>query len=34
VIVKPDGKIGKIYSGNDWKPEEVVEEIRKNLAAD
>ena len=34
VIVKPDGKVGKIYTGNDWKPEEVVEEIRKNLAAD
>ena len=30
VIVKPDGKIAKIYTGNDWKPEEVIEEIRKN----
>lgn len=29
VIVKPDGRIGKIYTGNDWKPEEVVEEMRK-----
>ena len=34
VIVNPDGKVGKIYGGNDWKPEGVVEEIRKNLAAD
>jgi protein SCO1 len=33
VIVKPDGRVGKIYTGNDWKPEEVVEEIRK-LATD
>ena len=29
VIVKPDGKVAKIYSGNDWKPEEVVEEMKK-----
>lgn len=29
VIVKPDGKVGKIYSGNDWKPEEVIEEMKK-----
>lgn len=29
VIVKPDGRVGKIYSGNDWKPEEVVEELKK-----
>ena len=34
VIVNPDGKVGKIYSGNEWKPEEVVEEMRKNLATD
>jgi protein SCO1/2 len=30
VIVKPDGRVGKIYTGNDWKPDEVVEEIRKS----
>jgi protein SCO1/2 len=30
VIVKPDGKVGKIYTGNDWKPEDVAEEIRKS----
>ena len=29
VIIAPDGKITKIYSGNDWKPEEIVDEIRK-----
>ncbi len=34
VIVNPDGKVGKIYGGNDWKPEDVVEEVKKNLAAD
>jgi hypothetical protein len=28
--VKPDGRVGKIYTGNDWKPDEVVEEIRKS----
>ena len=34
VIVNPDGKVGKIYGGNDWKPDDVVEELKKNLAAD
>ncbi len=34
VIIGPDGKVAKIYSGNDWKPEQVVEEIRKNLSTD
>ena len=34
VIVNPDGKVRKIYGGNDWKPEDVVEELKKNLAAD
>src|SRR5687768_15252365 len=29
VIVKPDGKVGKIYTGNDWKPDDVVQEMRK-----
>ena len=27
VIVSPDGKVAKIYSGNDWKVEEVVKEM-------
>jgi len=30
VIINPDGKVAKIYGGNDWKPEDVV----KILAAD
>lgn len=34
VIVNPDGRVGKIYSGNEWKPEDVVVEMRKTLAAD
>ena len=28
VIINPDGKVKKIYGGNDWKPEEIVAEIR------
>ena len=28
VIVNPDGKVAKVYSGNEWKPEEIVEEIK------
>jgi protein SCO1/2 len=28
-IVSPEGKVVKVYTGNDWKPEEVVEELRK-----
>jgi len=28
VIIKPDGKVAKIYGGNDWKPEEITAEIR------
>lgn len=29
VIVAPDGKVAKIYVGNDWKPEEAAEELKK-----
>ena len=29
VIVNPDGKVAKIYHGNDWKPEEVVAELKQ-----
>jgi protein SCO1/2 len=31
VIVAPDGKVRKIYTGNEWKPEEAVEELKKSL---
>ena len=30
VIVDPQGKVAKIYRGNEWKPEEVVEDLKKN----
>jgi protein SCO1/2 len=29
VIISPQGKVAKIYTGNDWKPEEVVEQMKK-----
>ena len=28
----PDGKVAKIYSGNDWKTDEVVEAMKKSAA--
>ena len=28
-IIKPDGKIAKIYTGNDWKIEDVLNEMKK-----
>lgn len=28
VIVSPQGKVAKIYTGNEWKPEEIVAEIK------
>ena len=28
VIVEPDGKVGKLYSGNEWKPEEALEQMK------
>ena len=29
VIVDPSGKVAKVYTGNEWKTEEVVEELKK-----
>src|SRR5215213_1265766 len=34
VIVNPDGKVGKIYGGNDWKVEEIVAALRKTVTTD
>ena len=34
VIVAPDGKVAKIYTGNEWKPADVVEELRKVAAGE
>ena len=31
VIVTPEGKVGKIYTGNDWKPEDVVNDLKQIL---
>src|SRR5215213_15838 len=33
VIVDPQGKVARIYGGNDWKVEDVVEEIKKQSAS-
>lgn len=34
VIIGPDGKVVKIYGGNDWKVDDVVVEMRKTVTAD
>lgn len=31
VLVNPDGKVAKIYTGNEWKPEQVIAEIKKGV---
>jgi protein SCO1/2 len=31
VIVAPDGKVAKVYTGNDWKPEDVANELKRVL---
>ncbi len=28
-IISPDGKVVKVYRGNDWKPEEVLQDLEK-----
>jgi protein SCO1/2 len=33
VIVTPEGKVAKVYSGNDWKPEEAVNELKRALGS-
>ncbi|HSD45133.1 MAG TPA: SCO family protein [Pyrinomonadaceae bacterium] len=32
-IIKPDGKIAKVYTGNDWKPEDVTTELKRVLGS-
>lgn len=34
VIIDPHGKVAKVYGGNDWKVDDVVQEIRKTVATD
>ncbi|HEU5459085.1 MAG TPA: SCO family protein [Pyrinomonadaceae bacterium] len=29
VIVTPDGKVAKIYTGNEWKPDEIVSQLKQ-----
>lgn len=29
VIVTPDGKVAKVYTGNEWKPEEATNELKR-----
>ena len=33
VVIGPDGRIYKWYPGNDWKPEQVIEDVRKILGS-
>lgn len=30
-IIKPDGTVARVYTGNEWKPEEVAEELKRAL---
>ena len=32
VIIDPNGKVAKVYTGNEWKIDEVVEEIKKSAS--
>ena len=31
VIIKPDGKVAKVYTGNEWKPEDVANELKRAI---
>ena len=31
VIIKPDGTVAKVYTGNDWTPEDVANELKRVL---
>ncbi len=30
-IIAPDGKLAKVYTGNQWEPEELIEELKKSV---
>lgn len=32
VIVNPDGKVAKVYTGNEWRTEDVVAELKKTVS--
>jgi protein SCO1/2 len=31
VVVSPEGKVTKVFSGNDWKPDDLLDEMKKTL---
>ncbi len=33
-LIAPDGKLVKVYRGNEWKPEEVAADLRRTLGSD
>lgn len=33
VIIKPDGTVAKVYTGNEWKPEDAVNELKGVIPA-
>jgi protein SCO1/2 len=33
VIIAPDGKVVKVYTGNDWKPEDATNELKRVLGS-
>lgn len=33
-LVGPDGRLLRVYRGNDWSPVEVVDQVRRSLAAE
>jgi protein SCO1/2 len=33
-VVTPDGKLYKIYRGNEWKPEDVLQDLKDAAAKD
>jgi len=32
-VISPDGKVHKVYRGNEWKPEEVLRDVEQLLSA-
>ena len=31
IVITPDGKVAKIYAGNEWSPAELLDELKKTL---
>lgn len=34
VIVGPNGKVAKIYTGNEWRPDEVIAQLKQSVAVE